>query len=105
MVRIARPFCSDSASLLLYAANMEVRFKPETESRLSELASKGGHPTDDLVEDCFGRLCDGSGRSVAMLDDRYDEVKSRRVKPLDGETFFESLRQREDELLQQRDRK
>jgi putative addiction module component (TIGR02574 family) len=39
-----------------------------------------------------------------MLDGRYDEVKSR-VKPIDGEAFFESLRQREDELLKQRSAK
>jgi hypothetical protein len=34
-----------------------------------------------------------------LLDSRYDDVKSGRVKPIDGEAFFETLRQREDELL------
>jgi len=37
-----------------------------------------------------------------MLDGRYDEVKSGRVKPIGGETFFEDLRQRENELLAKR---
>ena len=37
-----------------------------------------------------------------MLDGRYDDIKSGRVKPIDGEAFFDSLRQREDELLNQR---
>jgi hypothetical protein len=37
-----------------------------------------------------------------MLDSRYDEVKSGRVKPIDGEAFFDSLRQREDELRKRR---
>ena len=37
-----------------------------------------------------------------MLDGRYDEIKSGRVTPIDGETFFDSLRQREDELLKKR---
>jgi len=27
-----------------------------------------------------------------MLDGRYDDIKSGRVKPIDGEEFFESLR-------------
>ncbi|MGA3053367.1 MAG: hypothetical protein ABSD63_04105 [Candidatus Korobacteraceae bacterium] len=36
-----------------------------------------------------------------MLDSRYDDIKSGRVKPIDGEAFFETLRQREDELLKQ----
>ena len=34
-----------------------------------------------------------------MLDRRYDDLKSGRVKPIDGEAFFESLSQREDSLL------
>jgi predicted DNA-binding protein len=29
---------------------MEIRLKPETESRLNELASKSGRRTDDLVK-------------------------------------------------------
>jgi hypothetical protein len=37
-----------------------------------------------------------------VLDSRYDDIKSGRVKPVEGEVFFESLRQREDELLKNR---
>jgi hypothetical protein len=29
-----------------------------------------------------------------MLNSRYDDLKSGRVKPIDGEAFFESLRRR-----------
>jgi hypothetical protein len=36
------------------------------------------------------------------LDTRYDDIKSGKVKPIDGETFFESLRRREDDLLNKR---
>jgi predicted DNA-binding protein len=32
---------------------MEVRFKPETESRLNELAAKTGRTPEDLVEDAI----------------------------------------------------
>jgi len=32
---------------------MEVHLKPETESRLSELASQSGRPTDELLEDAI----------------------------------------------------
>jgi predicted DNA-binding protein len=84
---------------------MEVRFKPETESRLSELASKSGRPTDDLVEDALAAYLNEVADVRAMLDGRYDEIKSGRVKPIPGEAFFDSLRQREDERLQQRNRK
>ncbi|MGC2330422.1 MAG: hypothetical protein WA581_03130 [Candidatus Acidiferrales bacterium] len=36
----------------------------------------------------------------STLDSRYDEIKSGGVKPVDGEAYFEGLRQREDELLE-----
>ena len=32
-----------------------------------------------------------------MLDNRFDDIKSGRVKSIDGEAFFQSLRQRGDE--------
>ena len=84
---------------------MEVHFKPETESRLTELASKSGRTADDLVEDALaGYLAEVAGVRE-MLDGRYDEIKSGRVKPVDGEAFFDRLRQLEDELLAQRNLK
>jgi predicted transcriptional regulator len=84
---------------------MEVHFKPDTESRLTELASKSGRATDDLVEDALaGYLAEVTEMREMreMLDGRYDDIKSGRVKPVDGEAFFDTLRQREDELLEQR---
>ena len=84
---------------------MEVHFKPEAESRLAELASKSGRTADDLVEDALaGYLAEVAGVRE-MLDGRYDEIKSGRVKPVDGEAFFDRLRQLEDELLAQRNLK
>jgi hypothetical protein len=34
-----------------------------------------------------------------MLNSRYDDLKSGRVKPIDGEEVFGSLRRREEDLL------
>lgn len=73
---------------------MEVRFKPETELRLLELASKSGYSTDDLIEDAMAGYLTGTAEIRIMLDTRFDDIKSRRVKPIDGETFFENLRLR-----------
>jgi len=83
---------------------MEVHFKPETESRLNELAVKSGRATDELLEDALAGYLQEVAEVRGMLDSRYDDIKSGRVKPIDGEAFFESLRQREDELLKQRSR-
>jgi len=34
-----------------------------------------------------------------LLDRRYDDIESGRIKAIDGEAFFERLKQRGDELL------
>lgn len=81
---------------------MEVHFKPETESRLTELASKSGCAPDDLVEDALAGYLTEVTEVREMLDGRYDDIKSGRVKPVDGEAFFDSLGQREKELLAKR---
>jgi predicted DNA-binding protein len=81
---------------------MEVRLKPETESRLHELASKSGRRTDDLVEDAMAGYLIEVAEVHNLLDSRYDDLKSGRVTPMDGEAFFETLRQREEELLKRR---
>ena len=84
---------------------MEVRFKPETESRLNELASKSGRPADALVEEAMAGYLEEIADVRNTLDGRYDDIISGRVKPIDGEAFFESLRLREEELLKRRDPK
>jgi predicted DNA-binding protein len=81
---------------------MEVRLKPETQSRLNELASKSGRPTDDLVEDAMAGYLSEVAEVRNLLDSRYDDIKSAQVKLVDGEAFFEDLRRREDELLKRR---
>jgi predicted DNA-binding protein len=86
----------------LYTGSMEVRLKPETQSRLNELASKSGRPTDDLVEDAMAGYLGEVAEVRNLLDSRYDDIKGGRVKPIDGETFFETLRQREEELPKRR---
>jgi predicted transcriptional regulator len=84
---------------------MEVHLKPETESRLAELASQSGRTANELVEDALaGYLAEAAGVRE-MLDGRYDEIKSGRVQPMDGEAFFDSLHQRESELLAKRNLK
>ena len=78
---------------------MEVHLKPETASRLADLASKTGRAADDLVEDAMAGYLHELGEVRGMLDGRYDDVKSGKVSPVDGETFFASLREREEELF------
>lgn len=92
----------DRAWTGLSLTRMEVHFKPETESRLQELASKSGRAGEDLLEDALAGYLDELTEMRNTLDGRYDDIRNGQVKPLDGEVFFENLRQREDELIKQR---
>jgi predicted transcriptional regulator len=84
---------------------MEVRIKPELESRLNELASKSGRKAEELVEDALAGYLAEVTELSNLLDSRYDEIESGLVKPIDGEAFFEDLREREAKLLKQRSTK
>jgi predicted transcriptional regulator len=76
---------------------MEVRFRPETESRLQELATKSGRPPSDLIEDAMAGYLQELSEVSAMLDGRYDDLKSGRVEPVDGDEAFAKLRQKSKE--------
>ena len=73
---------------------MEVHFRPETESRLQELANKTGRAPNDLIEDAMAGYLQELAQVREMLDGRYDDLKSGRVKPVDGEEAFASLRRK-----------
>ncbi len=71
---------------------MEVHLRPETESRLRELATKTGRAPGDLIEDAMAGYLQELAQVRGMLDGRYDDLKSGRVKPVDGEEAFARLR-------------
>jgi predicted transcriptional regulator len=76
---------------------MEVHLRPEIESRLQELATKTGRAPDDLIEDAMAGYLQELSQVREMLDSRYDDLKSGRVKPLDGEEAFAKLRRKSDQ--------
>lgn len=64
---------------------------PETEKKLKDLSTQTGRATDDLVEDAMAGYVDELLQVREMLSSRYDEMKSGRVKPIDGEEAFARL--------------
>jgi predicted transcriptional regulator len=84
---------------------MEVHLRPETGTRLQELAAKTGRAADDLIEDALAGYLQELAQVRETLDGRYDDIKSGRVQPINGEDFFEDLRRREEEILKQRSTK
>jgi len=73
---------------------MVVHLKPETETRLKELAATTGRAPDELVEDAMTGYLAELTQVRNMLDGRYDDIKSGRVQPVDGEEAFGQLRQK-----------
>jgi predicted DNA-binding protein len=71
---------------------MEVRLRAETESRLQALATKTGCAPNDLIEDAIAGYLPELAQVRGMLDSRYDDLKSGRVKPVDGEEAFANSR-------------
>jgi hypothetical protein len=71
---------------------MEVHFTPETEKKLKDLSTQSGRRTDDLVEDAMAGYFDEVLQAREMLNNRYDDLKSGRVKPIDGEEAFARLK-------------
>jgi predicted transcriptional regulator len=73
---------------------MEVQLTPETEKKLNALAAQSGRRTDDLVEDAMAGYLDEVAQVRDMLDRRYDDLKSGRLKPVPGKEVFDRLRAR-----------
>ena len=73
---------------------MVVHLKPETESRLRELSATTGRAPEELVEDAMSGYLAELAQVHKMLDGRYDDIKSGRVQPVDGEDAFAQLHQK-----------
>ncbi len=85
--------------LFPYSGSMEVHFAPELQAKIDELVSETGRTPDKLLADAMAGYVAELTETRQMLSSRYDDLKSGKVKPVDGEAFFEGLRKREDELL------
>jgi hypothetical protein len=77
---------------------MEVDLAPDIEKQLNDLAKQSGRNAGDLVQDVVAGYVEVAGVR-GLLDSRYDDLKSGRVEPIDGEQFFELLRQRGERSL------
>jgi hypothetical protein len=80
--------------------DMEVHLNnPDLQAKIDRWVTETGRGPDELVEDAVAGYFDELAQTREMLNSRYDDLKKGKVKPIDGEAFFENLRHREDELL------
>lgn len=62
---------------------MEVHFSPETEQRLNALAAQNGRiNAEELVQSVVEGYFDELAQTREMLDTRYDDLKTGRVKSI-----------------------
>jgi predicted transcriptional regulator len=82
---------------------MEVHFKPDVQAKLEQMARESGRPSAELVEDALIGYFDEVAHTREMLDRRFDDLESGRVKPIDGEEAYRRLME-ETEAQRQRPR-
>jgi len=85
-----------------YTSGMEFHLTTDTEAKLQELAAETGRAPNELLEDAIAGYFKELAQVRGALDSRYDEIKSGKVEPVEGETFFENLRRQEEELSRRR---
>ena len=73
---------------------MEVDLSPELEKRLNDLAMQTGRPAAELVRDAVSNLVDELASTRTLLDRRYDDIKSGKVKLIPGDQIEAYFREK-----------
>ena len=64
---------------------MEVHFTPDLQAKIDQLVSETGRTPDKLLEDAMAGYVPELVQTREMLNSRYDDLKSGRVKPIPGD--------------------
>jgi hypothetical protein len=73
---------------------MEVHFAPELQARIEQILSETGYPLDELVADAMAGYVPELAETREMLDSRYDDLKSGRVKPVSRDELIAHFREK-----------
>jgi predicted transcriptional regulator len=73
---------------------MDVQLTPDVEKKLNDLAAESGRGTNELVEDALAGYLDELARTRDMLNSRYDDLKSGRVKPISRDEVVAHFREK-----------
>jgi hypothetical protein len=71
---------------------MELHFISDVEKKFNDIAAQSGRRTEDLLQDALAAPFDELVETRDMLSDRYDELNSGNVEPIDGEEGFARLK-------------
>jgi hypothetical protein len=74
---------------------MDVRLtNPDLRAKLDRWVSETGRGPDELVEDAMAGYFDELAQAREMLNSRYDDLKSGRVKPLSRDELVAHFREK-----------
>jgi len=73
---------------------MEVHFAPDVQAKIDQLVSETGRTPDKLLEDAMAGYAPELVQTREMLNSRYDDLKSGRVKPIPGDEVIARLRKK-----------
>jgi len=71
-----------------------VHFAPELQAKLDKLATETGRPMGKLVEDVVAGYFDDLAQTREMLNSRYDDLKSGRVKAISRDGVIAHFREK-----------
>ena len=75
---------------------MEVHFAPELQAKIDQWVMETGLPVEKLIEDALAGYVPELAQTREMLDSRYDDLKSGRVKSISRDGVIAHFREKSD---------
>jgi hypothetical protein len=74
---------------------MDVRLNnPEIQAKIDRWVTETGRGPDELIEDAVAGYFEELTQTRAMLNTRYDDLKSGKVKPISGDEVVAHFREK-----------
>ena len=73
---------------------MEVQFTPDVEKKLNDLAAQSGRRASEVLQDALAGYFEEVAQTREMLNSRYDDLKSGKVKLIPGDEVEAYFRQK-----------
>jgi hypothetical protein len=74
---------------------MDVHLKnPDIQAKIDRWVAETGRRPDELVEDAVAGYFEELTRAREMLNNRYDDLKSGKVKPVSGDEVIAHFREK-----------
>ena len=73
---------------------MEVHFAPDLQAEIDRLVVETGRAPHQLIEDAMAGYILELEETREMLNSRYDDLKSGKVKPVPGDEVIARLREK-----------